>query len=160
MGAGLKSSMARMSDSASRERWPPLSSLRLCFHTSPNPTCITRKLDCPLSDCLTVKTLQVSDSAITRKQCMQYLGEDIHGLCMHPISCQPTTREQEASMWGLGLHLSKCCMLATQQDSLAAWREQLIASCYHPMWYLPRADTDTAGGRDGKGLAWGKQGAW
>lgn len=38
MGAGLKRSMDRMRLSASRERWPPLSSVRDSFHTPLNAT--------------------------------------------------------------------------------------------------------------------------
>ncbi len=42
MGAGLNSSMARMRDSASSDFCPPLSSLRLSFHTPPNATFTSR----------------------------------------------------------------------------------------------------------------------
>lgn len=38
IGAGLNSSSDRMSDRASNERWPPLSSVKLSFHTPPKDT--------------------------------------------------------------------------------------------------------------------------
>eukprot|EP00123_Amoebidium_parasiticum_P018180 comp24126_c0_seq1/m.43770 comp24126_c0_seq1/g.43770 ORF comp24126_c0_seq1/g.43770 comp24126_c0_seq1/m.43770 type:complete len:388 (+) comp24126_c0_seq1:212-1375(+) len=40
-GAGLNSSMARISDRATRDFWPPLSSARLCFQTEPKATLIS-----------------------------------------------------------------------------------------------------------------------
>ena len=42
MGAGLKSRSARISESASSERWPPESSVRDSFHTPPNATRTSR----------------------------------------------------------------------------------------------------------------------
>mmetsp|Transcript_75703 Transcript_75703/g.180889 ORF Transcript_75703/g.180889 Transcript_75703/m.180889 type:complete len:222 (+) Transcript_75703:260-925(+) len=42
MGAGLKSSSASTSDSASSERWPPLSSVKLCFQAPWKATLISR----------------------------------------------------------------------------------------------------------------------
>lgn len=41
-GAGLKSSSAKIRESASRDRWPPLSSDRDCFQTDPNATRTSR----------------------------------------------------------------------------------------------------------------------
>lgn len=48
MGAGLKSSMARMSESANRERCPPLSSVRDCFQTPPNATHTSNPAECSI----------------------------------------------------------------------------------------------------------------
>jgi hypothetical protein len=39
-GAGLNSSIAKMSERAARERCPPLSSVKLSFHTPPSETLI------------------------------------------------------------------------------------------------------------------------
>lgn len=42
MGAGLKSSKARMRDRANSDRWPPDSSVRLSFHTPLKATFTSR----------------------------------------------------------------------------------------------------------------------
>src|SRR6266702_538545 len=69
IGAGLNCSSAMISESAISDRWPPLSSVRLCFHTLPSCTLISSPSirSCPSGGCNLAKFPGSSSAKIPPK---------------------------------------------------------------------------------------------